>query len=74
MGEVRAEREGERSGCCGGGSDRRRWCWWSLENLFMAMFLDMPTCLLVAPPSLLCDYSLSNASPYFYLFIWECVP
>lgn len=49
--EVRAEREVWRSGCCGDGSSGGGWWWRQLENLFRAMFLDIPPCLLVAPPS-----------------------
>lgn len=43
VGGVRAEREGESSGCCGGSSGGGRWR--GLESLFRAIFLDIAAVL-----------------------------
>lgn len=51
-GGVRADREGESSGCCGGRSGGGGWR--GLENLFRAIFLD------IAAVSACCSAALSN--------------
>lgn len=37
----------------------------------MAMFLDMPPRLLVAPPSLLADYFLSTLPPLNFTYLFD---